>query len=154
MSQRRYTLERIRQRATDLREDLFQIDSISKEDFELRTGAEDLERLIGYLDKFAREADRQLKLAQKTGNPADVNLDRWVSAIADVYERYSRKADEAKIWGSEANPGPFFSFLEACRPDEFVRFGELHPSRVRSILKRRKKHQPQRQQSNITIVAG
>src|SRR5260370_31868852 len=83
---RRQNLQKAFDEARALRGSLSRLDSIFVEDLDQEMGRNSVQQLIGHLARFSERTADLLARMSKTGRPPNVAQERWVYALADLYE--------------------------------------------------------------------
>jgi hypothetical protein len=134
---RRRRLDKIASDAGHLAEELVSLDVISRDDLADRIQPGRLDEIVGLLHLLRAEAKGLRENVQSDGRPRDLAEERWVHAIADIFEMAFR--EPAKLRGASENPkGKFFQLLKVSRPYSFARLqGKLSARQIRRHLTRR-----------------
>jgi hypothetical protein len=121
---------------------LSDLDILSRDDLAARFGAKRIEELIGSLRILGHKTKDLVSEAQKDGRPRELAEERWIIAVAEIYE--NAFARPARVWGAGAGPvtgrGSFYRLLEVSRPALFARRGKLSPRQIDRKLKGRRKN--------------
>jgi len=140
-TRRRGRFARIAALAEALASDLAELDSLSRDDLDLRFDAEKLSKLTASLLVLRNEAEHLANAIQKSGRPRDVAEERWILEVADIFQ--NAFSQPPRVWGSGAGParrrGKFYHLLELCRPPSFPRYGKLSPKQIDRVIKGRRR---------------
>lgn len=139
-SHRRKRLHKLTALSAELVTTLCSIDVLSREDLESRIGLEKIDNLNGLLILLNQQAGALVGDTQVRGKPTDHASERWILAMADIFENaFSRPPTVA---GSGEDPtgrrGKFYRMLELGRPSRFARHGRLSLKHVQKLLRSRK----------------
>lgn len=137
---RRKRFERIAQSIQALLTDLYGLDILSRDDLSSQIDPCAVDTLMGSLLILSKETTLLAKETQKSGRPRDLAEERWILALADIYENAFSKP--ARVWRSsdDRQMSDFYRLLELCRPETFPRHGKLSRRQVDRVLSLRKKH--------------
>jgi hypothetical protein len=135
---RKERLERVARYADWLEVALHELDIISRDDFAKRVDRKEIDALIGLLRSLGQEMAALGKQVQSIGKPRDLAEERWVMALADIYEN---------VFGAPACIGPlkrrgnFYALLLVSRPTEYPGAGKLSVRQINRMLERKRKKQ-------------
>jgi hypothetical protein len=138
-SRRRARLRKLEELTADLASALCSLDILSHDDLVSRVGPEKTDYLTGLLQLLNQHAGALERETQVRGKPTDHATERWILALADIFENaFSRPPS---VSGSGEDPsgrrGRFYRLLELGRPSRFPRHGRLSPKHVQTLLKLR-----------------
>jgi hypothetical protein len=92
--------------------------------------------VVGSLHRLSKEAAVLIGQAQTFGRPRNLAEERWILALAEIYE--NAFGQPATVWGTGGLRRGFYYFLELSRPKKFPAHGKLHPRQVDRLLKQRR----------------
>jgi hypothetical protein len=108
--------------------------------FESRIGPEKIDQLNGLLILLNQHAVALGRETQVRGKPTDHASERWILAMADIFENAFSRAPT--VSGSGEDPagrrGRFYQMMELGRPSRFARHGRLSLKHVQTLLSSRK----------------
>lgn len=139
---RRRALKAIRTKSSFLLKELGRLDPITQDEFQNFLGEEGLAIIKGNIADLMTKSDMLVESIQKTGRPRIIHEERWIQAIADIYEHNTKKKIrflDGKESQNRTNRGPFYKLLQLARPGSFNRREALHPREVKRVLSRRNK---------------
>ena len=139
-SRRRARLHKLKALSGDLVSALCAVDVLSRDDLESRIGPEKIDQLNGLLILLNQHAVALGRETQVRGKPTDHASERWILAMADIFENAFSRAPT--VSGSGEDPagrrGRFYRMLELGRPSRFARHGRLSLKHVQTLLRSRK----------------
>jgi hypothetical protein len=140
-SHRRTRLQKLTALSADLVSALCTLDVLSRDDLESRIGLEKIDQLNGLLALLNQHAGALGRETQVRGKPTDHACERWIIALADIFENaFSRPPT---VSGSGEDPigrrGKFYRLLELGRPSRFARHGRLSLKHIQTLLKFRRR---------------
>lgn len=119
---------------------LSELDILSRDDLASRVGSKEIDGLISSLRHLGKEATILVSQVQPSGRRRDLDKERWILEIADIYENAFHQP--ASVWGAGGGPikgrRSFYRFLELSRPLLLPWHGKLHPRQVHRVLERRR----------------
>jgi hypothetical protein len=132
---RRDKLKKITRFIDKVASGLRELDVLSRDDLANRMGSKEIDELVGSLHRLSKEATVLIGQAQTFGRPRNLAEERWILALADIYE--NAFGQPATVWGTGGLRRGFYYFLELSRPKKFPAHGKLHPRQVDRLLKQR-----------------
>src|ERR1700681_3239175 len=129
-SRRRARLRKLEELTADLASALCSLDILSHDDLVSRVGPEKTDYLTGLLQLLNQHAGALERETQVRGKPTDHATERWILALADIFENAFSKPPS--ISGSGEDPagrrGRFYRLLELGGTSRFARHGPLAPT--------------------------
>lgn len=133
---RRRRFEKITRASQTLINELLELDVLSRDDLSNFIDPIATEALVGSLHRLRKVVGELNNEVQKKGKPRNLAEERWIHAVADIYE--NAFGEPARVWRSEDGlMSDFYQLLELSRPESFPRHGKLGRRQIDRVLTHR-----------------
>jgi hypothetical protein len=133
---RRERLKRLMKSVAEAASHLIKLDVMTQDELSDQLGPKKLEELIGALNMLFDKVRILENQMQRDGRPLDLAEERWIKALAKIYENAFDKSPfgESRIEPGRSR-GNFYRLLQVSRPALFARYGKLSLKQIKRKLK-------------------
>jgi hypothetical protein len=138
---RRRRLKEIERQAARLASSLCGLDILSREDLSGRVAAREMDALVGSLRLLEKVTSDMIEEVQESGKPRDLAEERWILALAKIYENAFSEPATAAGSGAKSTRRHrrFYRLLGLSRPESLPQHGKLTYRQVDRTLRRERR---------------